>query len=64
MVAPRDHVFSDWIGERGTGRYVGGTLIAHEYFGGGPTLFELKINFCDPGNLLDTPRFGQCLSEN
>ena len=25
---PRDHVFSDWIGERGTGRYIGGTHLA------------------------------------
>jgi hypothetical protein len=54
---PRDHVFSDWIGERGTGRYVGGTHIAHEYFGGGPTLFKLKINFRDPRAILDTSRF-------
>jgi len=56
---PRDHVFSDWIGERGTGRYIGGTHIAHEYFGGGPTLFKLKINFRDPGEILDTSRFEQ-----
>ena len=54
---PRDHVFSDWIGERGTGRYVGGTHIAHEYFGGGPTLFKLKINFRDPAEILDVSRF-------
>ena len=54
---PRDHVFSDWQGERGTGRYVGGTHIVHEYFGGGPTLFKLKINFRDPGQILDTSRF-------
>ncbi len=53
---PRDHVFSDWIGERGTGRYIGGTHIAHEYFGGGPTLFRLKINFRDPGMILDASR--------
>lgn len=56
---PRDHVFSDWIGERGTGRYIGGTHIAHEYFGGGPTLFKLKINFRDPSAILDTGRFAQ-----
>jgi hypothetical protein len=56
---PRDHVFSDWIGERGTGRYVGGTHIAHEYFGGGPTLFKLRINFRDPGEILDKSRFAR-----
>src|SRR5579862_747946 len=54
---PRDHVFSDWVGERGTGRYVGGTHIAHEYFAGGPTLFKLKINFRDPGDILDKSLF-------
>ena len=54
---PRDHVFSDWIGERGTGKYVGGTHIAHEYFAGGPTLFKLKINFRDPGDILDKSKF-------
>ena len=37
---PRHHVFSDWIVERGTGRYIGGTHIAQEYVGGGPTLFR------------------------
>src|SRR5580698_225122 len=52
---PRDHVFSDWVGERGTGRYIGGTHIAHEYFAGGPTLFKLKINFRDPGEILTRP---------
>lgn len=56
---PRDHVFSAWIGERGTGRYMGGTHVAREYFGGGPTLFKLKINFRDPGDILDTSRFEQ-----
>lgn len=56
---PRDHVFSDWIGERGTGRYIGGTHLAHEYFDGGPTLFKLKINFRDPGEILDVSRFAQ-----
>jgi hypothetical protein len=56
---PRDHVFSDWIGPRGTGEYVGGTHIVHEYFGGGPTLFKLRINFRDPSAILDTSRFAQ-----
>ena len=54
---PRDHVFSDWIGERGTGTFIGGTHIAHEYFAGGPTLFKLRINFRDPAAILDTSRF-------
>lgn len=56
---PRDHVFSDWIGERGTGRYIGGTHLVHEYFGGGPTLFKLKINFRDPAAILDTSKFAK-----
>ena len=38
MAGPRDHDFSDRIGEWGTGRYIGGARIAHEYLGGGPTL--------------------------
>lgn len=54
---PRDHVFCSWEGERGTGKYVGGTHIVHEYFGGGPTLFKLKINFREPASILDTSRF-------
>lgn len=53
----RDHVFSDWDGERGTGRYIGGTHLVHEYLGGGPTLYKLKINFREPSELLDTSRF-------
>jgi hypothetical protein len=53
---PRDHVHSDCIGERGTGRYIGGTHIAHEYFGGGPTLFKLRINFREPTEILDAAK--------
>ena len=53
----RDHVFSDWEGERGTGRYIGGTHLVHEYLGGGPTLHKLKINFLDPSQLLDVSKF-------
>ncbi|MCW3465091.1 DAPG hydrolase family protein [Chitinophaga nivalis] len=51
-----DHVFSDWIGERGTGKYIGGTHIAYEKLGG-DTIHKLKINFLDPAELLDTSRF-------
>jgi hypothetical protein len=52
---PRDHLFSDWKGERGTGRYVGGTHLVHEYIG--PDIYKLKINFRDPAQILDTSRF-------
>lgn len=52
---PRDHTFSDWIGERGTGKYVGGTHLAGEYIGAKE--YQLKINFRHPSMLLDTSRF-------
>ena len=52
---PRDHVFSDWDGERGTGRFVGGTHLVHELIGG--ELVKLKINFREPGTILDVSRF-------
>ncbi len=26
---PKDHVWCEWIGERGTGRYIGGTHHVH-----------------------------------
>jgi hypothetical protein len=52
---PRDHVFSDWQGERGTGRYIGGTHLVHEYVG--PTLSKLRINFRKPSDILDTSKF-------
>ncbi|RBL89434.1 DAPG hydrolase family protein [Chitinophaga flava] len=51
-----DHVFSDWIGERGTGKYIGGTHIAHERLGG-DEIHKLKINFLDPANILDVSKF-------
>lgn len=54
---PRDHVFSDWIGERGTGRYIGGIHIVDEYLGAGTELQKLKINFRDPSESLDTSKF-------
>lgn len=56
---PRDHVFSDWIGPRGTGEFIGGTHIVDEYLGGGPDLHKLKINFRDPKEKLDVSRFEQ-----
>ncbi len=52
----KDHVFSDWIGERGTGKYIGGTHIAHERLGG-DEIHKLKINFLDPSDILDVSKF-------
>lgn len=52
---PRDHVFSDWEGERGTGKYIGGTHKVHEYLG--TELHKLRINFRDPSEYLDTSQF-------
>ena len=54
---PRDHVFSDWDGERGTGRYLGGTHLVHERIGG--QLHKLKINFRDPKEILDESKFSK-----
>ena len=54
---PRDHLFSDWDGERGTGRYLGGTHLVHEYIGG--DIYKLKINFRDPAEILDAGRFSE-----
>jgi hypothetical protein len=53
---PTDHVWCEWLGERGTGRYVGGTHNVHEYIGG--ELAKLRINFREPATYLDTSRFG------
>jgi hypothetical protein len=52
---PRDHVWCEWVGERGTGRYVNGTHRVHEYIGG--ELQKLKIHFRDPAKVLDISRF-------
>ena len=52
---PKDHVWCEWQGERGTGRYVGGTHHVHEYVGG--QLQKLKINFREPSQVLDVSRF-------
>jgi hypothetical protein len=54
---PRDHLFSGWEGERGTGRYVGGTHLVHEYIG--PHIHKLKINFRNPAEILDISRFDE-----
>ncbi len=51
---PKDHVWCDWVGERGTGRYVGGTHRVHEYVGG--VLLKLRIHFRDPSEYLDASR--------
>ncbi|HYC54375.1 MAG TPA: hypothetical protein VEL28_05505 [Candidatus Binatia bacterium] len=52
---PRDHVWCEWVGERGSGRYIGGTHNVHEYIGG--DLAKLKITFREPGEYLDVARF-------
>ncbi len=52
---PRDHVWCEWKGERGTGRYVGGEHHVHEYIGG--ELQKLRIRFCEPDDYLDASRF-------
>lgn len=52
---PRDHVFSDWEGERGTGKYIGGSHLVHEYIGG--EMHKLRINFRDPANYFDVSKF-------
>jgi len=52
---PKDHVWCEWVGERGTGRYVGGTHHVHEYIGG--ELMKLRIAFREPSDYLDTSRF-------
>ena len=54
---PRDHVWCEWIGERGSGRYVGGTHNVHEYIGG--ELAKLKIHFVEPSTYLDASRFSE-----
>jgi len=54
---PKDHVWCEWLGERGTGRYVGGTHRVHEYIGG--ELAKLEIHFREPSEYLDVSRFAQ-----
>jgi len=52
---PRDHMWCEWIGERGTGRFVGGTHHVHDSIGG--DLQKLKIHFRAAGEYLDVSRF-------
>ena len=52
---PKDHVWCEWVGERGTGRYIGGTHHVHEYIGG--ELMKLRVHFREPSNYLDVSRF-------
>jgi hypothetical protein len=54
---PRDHVWCEWVGERGTGRFVGGIHRVHEYIGG--ELQKLAIQFREPSEYLDTSRFAE-----
>lgn len=56
MWHPEDHVYCKWLGERGTGRYIGGTHIVHERLGG-DKVYKLKINFREPSTILDVSRF-------
>lgn len=52
MWHPKDHVWCEWVGDRGSGNFIGGTHNVHEYIGG--ELQKLRINFRDPGEYLDT----------
>ena len=54
---PEDHVWCKWKGGE-TGTYVGGTHLVHEKFGDGP-VEKLKINFRDPGQILDKSLFAE-----
>jgi len=54
---PKDHVWCEWVGERGTGRYIAGTHHVHEYIGG--ELTKLKIHFREPSEYLDVSRFAE-----
>lgn len=54
---PRDHVFSAWEGDSEPGKYIGRIHLVHEYLGA--HLAKLKINFRDPGEILDKSRFAE-----
>jgi hypothetical protein len=54
---PRDHVWCEWVGERGTGRFIGGMHQVHEYIGG--QLQKLRIHFREPSEYLDASRFAE-----
>jgi hypothetical protein len=51
-----EHVYSDWIGQRNNGQYIGGTHISHERFGS-DQIHKLKVNFLDPSTILDVNQF-------
>ncbi len=52
---PIDHVWCEWVGQRRTGRYVGGTHHVHEYIG--DELMKLRVHFRAPSEYLDVSRF-------
>ena len=54
---PQDHVWCEWIGERGTGRFIGGEHHVHEVIGG--ELQKLRIHFREPSEYLDASRFAE-----
>jgi hypothetical protein len=54
---PQDHVWCEWVGERGTGRFVGGTHRVHERIGG--ELQKLAIQFREPAEYLDASRLAE-----
>jgi hypothetical protein len=54
---PQDHVWCEWVGERGTGRFVEGTHRVHERIGG--ELQKLAIQFREPAEYLDASRLAE-----
>ena len=52
---PKDHVWCEWKGDE-NGTYVGGTHLVHERLGH-EAVEKLKINFRDPGDILDKGLF-------
>lgn len=52
---PKDHVWCEWVGEKGTGRFIGGRHHVHEYIGG--ELQKLKVNFREPAVNFYVSRF-------
>jgi hypothetical protein len=52
---PRDHLFSDWDGERGTGQYIGGAHLVREYIG--DDIYSLRIQWHEPSEFFDVSRF-------
>ncbi len=54
---PLDHLWCEWKGERGTGRFIGGEHHVHEKIGG--ELQKLRIQFREPSDYLDASNFGE-----